>query len=269
MTPSLWPRLSASAMARRPACQNRRRARGRGPTGPASHRVQRIDHALDVDFAQCPCVAASRTRSGSSWIFSRMPVIHTRHARFFRPQLGCSCVKLVQVGTILCSSGAPRMAAYVCGSAPSIEQRISSRPLAISLRDQASFSRVALVLNRHRNPARLEVGDHARQVVVDQRFADAVQNRALHIGKLVHDAQKVVPARVSWALRRDKGARTGFAQQVAVVGDFDKDDPRTRTRAPLTGVQLNMGVSCRQLAISHLGYARRSRLRVKVCPISR
>ena len=64
------------------------------------------------------------------------------------------------------------------------------------------------------------------QILVQQRLTNAVQHRSLHLGELLSDGCELIEGQALDRLAREKGARTGLAQQVAAIGDLDKDHTR-------------------------------------------
>src|SRR5579863_131315 len=71
--------------------------------------------------------------------------------------------------------------------------------------------RDAIGVKEHVGPARFEIANHARQLFIEQRFAQPMQHHALQHWKLVHDVAEVVEAQVAVIFSREQRARALLA----------------------------------------------------------
>jgi hypothetical protein len=62
--------------------------------------------------------------------------------------------------------------------------------------------------------------DHARQVLHQHRFANAMQSRSRNIRNLIDNGAKKLPAHVGWWLELFIGARARSAEEITAIGRF-------------------------------------------------
>jgi hypothetical protein len=88
----------------------------------------------------------------------------------------------------------------------------------------------AVGVEQDMDAAVLQIAHHARQVRDQHRFADAVQNGARKIGRLIDDGSEQTPVHIRRRLELFVGARTGGAEQIAAVGDLQIEADRRTLR---------------------------------------
>jgi hypothetical protein len=86
----------------------------------------------------------------------------------------------------------------------------------------------AVGVEQHIDATILEVTDHPRQVFDHHRLADAMEDRARQTRQLIDDRGEQLPAHIGGRFERLESARTGFAQQIAAIGDLEVDADRRR-----------------------------------------
>jgi hypothetical protein len=79
----------------------------------------------------------------------------------------------------------------------------------------------AVGVEQHVGAAVFQIAHHAGQRLDHHRLADAMQNDARYVRKLVDDTSEQLPAHIGGRLEIFEGARAGFAQQIAAIGRLD------------------------------------------------
>jgi hypothetical protein len=70
-------------------------------------------------------------------------------------------------------------------------------------------------VEEHAGTPRLEVGDHSRQLAVQEWLTDAVKEHAVEDGELVDDLAKLLPGQIALGLSTTESQYAGLTQRVA------------------------------------------------------